>query len=249
MKNKTSWEDAADWYDKQVGSAGHYYHEHVIFSKLLKLLNLKKGDSLLDLACGQGVLARQLPNFVQYLGIDAAPSLINAAKKYKTACKSTFFIKDVTTNLNLDKKFTHATIILALQNIEDPLKVFQNAHECLSPGGKLLIVLNHPCFRIPRQSSWGVDAQKKLQYRRIDRYYSPLKIPIQTHPGKDASQTYSFHHPLSFYSAALNTAGFSITLIEEWCSDKTSTGSMARMENRSREEFPLFLTLSTVKTI
>jgi hypothetical protein len=109
--------------------------------------------------------------------------------------------------------------------------------------------MNHPCFRVPRQSSWGVDEQKKLQYRRIDRYMEPLKIPIQTHPGQGdkSPQTWSFHHPLSTYVEGLSKSGFVIEKIEEWLSDKLSTGGKAKMENRSRLEFPLFLTIYAVR--
>jgi len=37
--------------------------------------------------------------------------------------------------------------------------------------------------------------------------------------------------------------------MEEWISDKKSTGAKARMENRSREEFPLFLALLAQKSL
>ncbi len=143
-----------------------------------------------------------------------------------------------------DLSFTHATIILALQNVAHPEAVLQNAARHLQPGGTLVIVLNHPCFRIPRQTHWGIDAPKKLQYRRIDRYLSPLKIPIQAHPSQKerSATTWSFHRPLSAYSRFLTDAGFSIIQIEEWISDKISTGKAAKMENRARAEFPLFLT-------
>ena len=241
---ETSWENSHSWYDKTVGEKGHYYHQSVIFPKALQLLNFKSGDKLLDLACGQGVLSRQLPPQVGYLGVDASASLIKQARSY--APSHSFIVGDVTQPLKTsDKNFSHATIILALQNIEKPDLVLKNAHALLKPQGKLLIVLNHPCFRIPRQSSWGVDETKKLQYRRIDRYLSPLKIPIQTHPGKQESsqETWSFHHPLSDYTRWLKESGFSLDLIEEWVSDKKSSGSHAKMENRSRAEFPLFLTL------
>ncbi len=247
----TSWESSHTWYDKTVGEKGHYYHQSVIFPQLLKLLDLKKGDSLVDLACGQGVLARQLPQEVDYFGIDAAPSLIQLAKKHS---KHTFSVHDLTKPLPKQKKeFTHATLILALQNIASPLPVLQNAARLLKGGGKFAIVLNHPCFRIPRQSSWQIDDSKKLQYRRVDTYLSELKIPITTNPGKGqkggSSETWSFHHPLSSYSAWLKEAGFTIELISEWTSDKKSTGAAARMENRSRAEFPLFLTLLCSSTL
>lgn len=239
----TSWESSHRWYDSIVGEKGHYYHENIVLPNSLRLLNLKAGDSLLDLGCGQGVLERALPSNVHYVGVDASPSLIQSAKKKS---KRPFYVADITQPLSIKEgPFSHAALILVTQNLEHPEKAFKNASQYLKPQGKLLIVMNHPCFRIPRQSSWGIDEAKKLQYRRIDLYMSSLKIPIQTHPGKkgDSAITWSFHRPLSSYFKALSKAGFLVETLEEWISDKKSTGSRASMENRSRKEFPLFLTL------
>lgn len=61
---------------------------------------------------------------------------------------------DVTKPLKIDKKdFSHAFVILALQNMEEGEKAIQNGAKHLRKGGKLFVVLNHPCYRIPRQSS------------------------------------------------------------------------------------------------
>lgn len=251
MKSQTDWENVDRWYDQIVGQVGHYYHRQVILPKLLPLLNLEAFDSpaLLDLACGQGVLARNLPPHVPYWGIDLAPSLIAEAKK-KCRKNHHFLVGDICKPLPIDKQdFTHATILLALQNVAHPEKALAQASHHLKEGGILALVLNHPCFRIPRQSAWGVEESKKLQYRRIDSYLSPQKIPIQMHPGKGkaSTTTWSFHHSISDFSRFLADAGFAILLIEEWASDKTSTGPSAKMENRARAEFPLFLTFLAQK--
>ncbi len=239
----TSWENSHKWYDSIVGEKGHYYHEQIVLPNSLKLLKLQKGDSLLDLGCGQGVLARSLPPGVSYAGVDAAPSLIHSAK---AKSKHPFYVSDITQPLSIkEKSFSHAAMILVTQNLEHVDGAFKNAASHLKPQGKLLIVMNHPCYRIPRQSSWGVDEPKKLQYRRVDLYMSSLKIPIQTNPGQQdkSATTWSFHHPLSYYSQKLAESGFVIETLEEWISDKKSTGGRAAMENRSRKEFPLFLAL------
>lgn len=252
-RHPTSWEPVKKWYHGAVGEEGHYYHKQIIIPGILRLLDIeaeKAPSSLLDLACGQGVLARHLPEQMDYLGIDASPSLIKEAKKSDKNSLHNYIVSDVTKPLAKQKiSFDHATVVLALQNIEHPELVFKNAFQHLKPGGNLLLILNHPCFRIPRQSSWQVDAEKKIQYRRIDRYYSPLKIPILAHPskGERSPNTWTFHHPLSAYSKWLHDAGFSISLIEEWCSDKTSVGGAAKMENRSREEFPMFMAILAIK--
>jgi len=244
----TSWQKVGKWYNESVGETGHYYHQSIIIPNVLKLLNFSESLSncVLDLACGQGVLSRHLPPHVSYFGVDAAASLIDAAKQYRHPNIHQFLQADITQKLLLKHPpFTHATLILALQNIENPLAVFKNANHHLQPGASFVIVLNHPCFRIPRQSSWKIDEENKIQYRRIDRYMSPMKIPIQAHPskGKQSAQSVSFHYPLADFSRWLNEAGFTIDLIEEWCSDKVSEGGAAKMENRSRQEFPLFMAL------
>jgi ubiquinone/menaquinone biosynthesis C-methylase UbiE len=251
--SSTSWQQSSKWYNDTVGEQGHYYHQHTVIPNLLKLLDFKENSqpSLLDLACGQGVLSRSIPSFVEYVGIDLASDLIKASRQRNKNPRCQFLIGDVTKKLPIEKQdFTHGVIVLAIQNIEDPLYVFKNAFLHLKKGAKLILILNHPCFRIPRQSSWKIDLENKIQYRRIDRYMSSLKIPIQTHPGQGqhSPQTWSFHHSLSTYSQWLKEAGFTIDLIQEWCSDKSSEGKMAKMENRSREEIPLFMAISAIKT-
>lgn len=245
--HKTSWEPVSKWYNNIVGSEGHYYHQNIIIPKLMSLLNFSKdkSHSLLDLACGQGVMANKIPQDMDYLGIDISPSLIKEAKSKDKNRKHGYLVADVSKPLKLDKKYSHGIIVLALQNIEDVPGVLKNARGHMLDGGRLAIVLNHPCFRIPRQSSWGVDEQKKLQYRRVDRYFSAMPIPIAANPSKGVAsvETMTYHHPLSYYCGCLKEAGFLIETIEEWCSDKESVGKNAKMENRSRDEIPMFLTI------
>jgi ubiquinone/menaquinone biosynthesis C-methylase UbiE len=182
------------------------------------------------------------------LGLDLSPSLIKEAQKLS---RHEFKVANVSKPLpSPSRKFSHAAVILALQNIEHPETALKNASAYLVPGGRLLIVLNHPCFRIPRQSSWGIDPQNKLEYRRINRYLSPLKIPVTTNPGNpNSAVTWSFHNSLSSYFQFLKNSGFVITDLEEWASDKASVGRTAKMENRARSEFPLFLAILAKKEI
>lgn len=249
-KQQTSWEPVEKWYRGIVGEEGHYYHQKIVIPGVLRLLNLAKDSKLMDLACGNGILARNLPQDLIYHGIDIAPSFIKEASSKDRAKSHHYSVGDATKPLPLNNElFTHSAIILAIQNIEFPLLAFKNVSKHLEKGGKLVIVLNHPCFRIPRQSSWQVDEQKKLQYRRVDRYMNAMSIPIMAHPsqGANSAGTVSFHHPISQYMHWLKEAGFVLVDMEEWCSDKVSTGSAAKMENRSREEFPLFLALLAQK--
>ena len=244
-----SWQKVAPWYNRVTEHGqGHYYHQHVVIPGVLKLLDLKPGSKLLDLACGNGVLAKSIPKDVEYLGVDVAPSLINEAKRTDRNPNHKYIITDITKPLTTPADFTHTAIILALQNIQDPINTLQNISQHIIKDGILIIVLNHPAFRIPRQSSWGIDEGRKIQYRRVDKYMSPMEIPINMNPSdRNSPITMSYHYPISDYSKMLKDAGFVIDLIEEWTSDKESEGRAARMENRSRSEIPLFLAIRAVK--
>lgn len=244
------WDDSDSWYTACVGEAGHYYHQALILPAIRRLFDLKKAKSLLDLGCGQGVLARHIPSSVEYWGIDGSEKLLAQAKKLTRRDQAHFICADATEELPIEKRdFDYACFILSLQNMENGLGAIKTASRHLKGGGKLLIVLNHPCFRIPRQSHWGIDEATQIQYRRMNRYLSNERIPIQTHPGKgeQSSTTFSYHHPLSTYAHWLFEAGMSIVNMEEWISDKKSEGSKARMEDRARKEFPLFLALLVEK--
>jgi ubiquinone/menaquinone biosynthesis C-methylase UbiE len=231
-----------------VGEKGHFFHQEIVLPNTLKLLNLGPDDSLLDVACGQGVLGRAIPNTVRYFGVDIAKTLIEEARKLDRIHNHHYVQADVTQKIPVDEKFGFATIILALQNIKEPGKTINLISEKLVKGGKLLIVLNHPAFRIPRQSSWEIDKENKMQYRRVNRYMSPLEIPINMHPGQDKSSfTWTFHLPIQEYSDMLFRNGFLIEKIEEWTSHKTSAGKAANMENRARDEFPMFMAILAVK--
>ncbi len=249
-----SWQPVANWYNKITGEGGHYYHQHIVIPGALRLLGLNGKNAnakLLDIACGNGVLAKALPQNVDYLGIDVAPSLIEEAKKTDKNKNHKYLIADVTKFIQHQADgagFTHAAIILALQNVSRPEAVLKNISNSLIANGHLLIVLNHPAFRIPRQSSWGIDTNTKMQYRRIDKYMSLMEIPITAHPGERFSpNTLSYHFPISAYSKMLKDAGFVIELIEEWTSDKESVGRNSKMENRARNEFPLFMAIVAKK--
>ncbi len=244
----TSWEPVSAWYDKKLGSSGDWAHTNIVIPKTIQLLSLTSKSTLLDLGCGQGILGRSVPHAILYTGIDIAPTLITFAKSRDKNNNHHYLVGDMTKQLSISNSFTHCACILTLDNIKNPSDVMHQVHTHLQINGVFVFVINHPCFRIPRQSSWGIDQQNKLQYRRINRYLSPLEIPITMHPGRSQTPvTWTYHFPISLYSTWLAETGFGIDVIEEWTSDKESVGTASKMENRARSEFPLFLAIKAIK--
>ncbi len=253
-KQSTSWQPVQKWYKDITKDRGHYYHQHVVIPGVTRLLNLKSSDSVLDLACGSGVLGRAISKNSIYTGVDISKGLIDDAERQDKNSQHTYVVGDITKKLeNLPqlktKTFSRVTCVLALQNVEHYQGVFDNMSRHLAIHGVGIIVINHPSFRIPRQTSWGTDEQNKLQYRKVNRYLSPLKIPITMMPGQGQRSpiTWSFHEPLSAYINGLSAVGLLTSHIEEWSSDKESEGKFGKMENRARGEIPLFMAIVVKK--
>lgn len=242
----TSWEKGASWYNSLTTQDGHYYHRHIIFPKLKQLMQIEKSKSpsALEIGCGQGALARACFSNVPYLGLDTSETLLLWARKHQTNPLHKFLLQDATRVYSLHQKFSHIIFLLSLQNMNDQEMALKQAGTHIRPNGKLILVLNHPCFRIPRQSSWETDHKQKIQYRRINRYSSSLKVPIKIHPGKKEEDIlWAFHIPLAHYFESINKAGLVVSELHEWYSPKISSGKNAKMENNARKEFPLFLTI------
>lgn len=249
MNKSTSWGKVANWYDNLLEKDEDSYQKRLILPNLIRLVEAKKGEVIVDLACGQGFFAREFAKSgAKVIGIDISPELIDIAKQDKSVeyHVSEANKLDFLQNQSVDK----ALAILSLQNIENVGEVVREASRVLKPKGKLFIVLNHPTFRIPKESSWGWDETKKVRYRRLDSYLSESREQIQMHPGdKPWQKTLSFHRPLQYYFKALGKNGLFVSRLEEWSSHKVSEmGPKKAAEDKARHEFPLFLFLEAVKT-
>jgi ubiquinone/menaquinone biosynthesis C-methylase UbiE len=248
----TSWEHVAAWYDRLVGEEGNDYQRNVVLPAAIQMLDLKPDHRVLDLCCGTGVLCRELARLgiAKVTGVDISAAMIKAAQSRNTNPRVRYVQADVC-NLGAlaDGSFDRAACLMAVHDVDNLAALFANLSASVKSGGLAVFIMMHPCFRFPRQSSWGWDEKLKTQYRRMDRYITPLTVPIAMHPGSDPAQrTVFFHRPLEEYITTLGIAGLAVTECRELVSHRTSEpGGRSRAENRARSEFPIFLALKAVK--
>lgn len=211
-----SWDHVAPWYESLIEGRGSDHHENVILPGTLRLIGAKPGERVLDVACGEGNLCRELARAgVIAVGVDASPRLIEAARRSTAgpldAAAPKFHVADARQLDTLDLgTFDHAACIMALMNI-DPLEpLVHGIASRLNPGGRFVAVILHPAFRSPGRTSWaweardrGVDednsrpAQRKphkgresrevRQFRRVDAYLSETSRQIVMNPGAASS--------------------------------------------------------------
>ncbi len=250
---KTSWGNVAGWYDDLLKKDNTYQSE-VILPNLLRLMNIQKSDSVLDLACGQGFFARSFAKLgAKVTGVDISKELIKIAQDQDTP--NINYIVSPADNLSFikDKSIDKISIILAIQNISNLSEVMKECSRVLKSKGKLYLVLNHTAFRVPQKSDWGFDEKKKVQYRRVERYLSEFMINIDMNPGekvqKNKVYTVSFHRPLQTYFKNLSTAGLLVSGFEEWISNKKSQeGPRQKAEDVARKEIPMFMCIEAIKS-
>jgi ubiquinone/menaquinone biosynthesis C-methylase UbiE len=247
----TDWHGVSEWYDRLVGDAGSEYHQHVVIPGAARLLAPKPGETIIDIACGQGVLCRALAERgLDITGVDAAAGLIRSARE-RGPESIHYHVGDARDLAPFPAHhFDAAACVLAIQNINPIQPVCEGVARLLKPWGKFVIVMMHPAFRGPKETAWGWDQAANVQFRRVDRYLLPRKTPIVTHPGSAPDvYTWTFHKPIEAYVKSLRNAGLLIDALEEWPSHKTSQpGPRAAAENAARKEIPMFLALRARRT-
>jgi ubiquinone/menaquinone biosynthesis C-methylase UbiE len=240
---RTGWDAVASWYDGWVGKDGSKHHQQLAIPATMELLELREDEKLLDIGAGQGVLATYVTQVgAEYTGVDVSPRLLDLARKHHgmyghfvqaDACKL------AQSNEIQEAGYDAAAFLLSLQDINPLQDALDSASWALKPGGRMVLLMTHPCFRIPRQSGWGYDENRKLTYRRVDHYMTPLNVPMKSYLG-GSGVTISFHRPLHEYVNGLAAAGLVIDQMREITSYKAD-------ENAAESEIPVFMALRARK--
>ena len=240
-RSSRSWDAVASWYAGWAGPDGSRHHRKLAIPLALELLALRPGEHLIDLGCGHGVMAGPAEKAgARFTGIDLSPRLITEARRRHTAAG--FHVGDVT-RLEAVPALRPGTLdaalfLLSIQDIDPLERAIAGASRLLKPGGRLVLVMLHPCFRVPRQSGWGWDEGRRLRYRRLDSYLSRLAVPMQPYPGGTGT-TRAYHRPLEAYVSALSASGLAVTAMREMPGLEEPAGT--RAERRATAEFPLLL--------
>ena len=115
---------------------GQVRNEEVI-EKILNNSGIEKGDSVLDVACGTGVL------FPDYIKRGAAVTAVDISPEMVKIAKSKFsdinIICGDVEEIDFAEKFDSVMIYNAFPHFPDPERVIKRLSECLREGGRLSV--------------------------------------------------------------------------------------------------------------
>ncbi|MCL4304712.1 methyltransferase domain-containing protein [bacterium] len=147
-----TWDEywAEFWRIRLVGGddAAEFKSEQVV-DFCWKVLGIKKGQKVLDLACGAGFQAVLLAERgANVHGVDITPVLIKHAKKLakQRGVAATFEVQDMRT-LTVHEKFDHVVVLgmsFGFGTDEENVQSLHRMFDALESGGKLLLTGQHP---------------------------------------------------------------------------------------------------------
>ncbi len=138
------WNEVAPFYHKRWArdEIGPFY----VTKKLLELSKIKKGNSVLDLACGTGLVTKKILKKIggdgDVFGIDISDSALKIAKKWVGAKKNVHFVRGDAETIQLNTKFDVITCQFALFFFPNEQKVLRNMKKLLKKNGTIAMTVH-----------------------------------------------------------------------------------------------------------
>lgn len=209
-----TWDDPdfAQWYIEHLAT-GSAVHATAV-ACLLELLPPLDGSRVLDVACGEGLVARAVAERgASVVGIDISERLVDEACRREAdhPLRIAYHVGDAENLQSLGSRtFDGVTCGFGVMNFADLNAVFLSVRRVLRPGGWFAFTLTHPCFE-PPFAEWTT--RDGVLARVVNGYFNE-----RFWRATDASQVRrvgNYHRTLSTYVNALVCSGHTVQRILE----------------------------------
>ena len=155
QRNMKIWNEVAPRYHKRWASVNKGPFQST--KKLIDLVKINKNNLVLDVACGTGVVTKQIQKKIGKLGyavgIDTSTTAIKIAKKWNKKNKNLDFINTDAENFTFSKKFDVVTCQYALFFFPNSQKALKNMKNSLKKSGIIGISVHGSKDNVPFFSS------------------------------------------------------------------------------------------------
>jgi 2-polyprenyl-3-methyl-5-hydroxy-6-metoxy-1,4-benzoquinol methylase len=225
--NKTAevWDRLGDWWDDRIGN-GNEFQDHLIEPAAERLLALKLGERVLDVACGAGRFARRMAALgATVIAIDHAEKFLKRARG-RTAenIEQIQYLKlDATDPLALmslgERCFDAAVCTMALMDMSSITPLISSLPKILKSRGRFVFSVIHPVFNsgTARHVAEQFEHDGEVTTRSgitVTEYTEPFAYKGVGIPGQPEPQHY-FHRSISLLFNTCFKYGFVLDGIEE----------------------------------
>ena len=155
QRNMKIWNEVAPRYHKRWASVNKGPFQST--KKLVEFVNLNKGDAVLDVACGTGVVTNEIQKKIGksgcVIGIDTSSAAIKIAKKWNKVKSNINFVNIDAEKYSFAKKFDVVTCQYALFFFPDSQKALKNMKNSLKKSGSIGISVHGNKNNVPYFSS------------------------------------------------------------------------------------------------
>ncbi len=149
------WNQNAAFWKERMGD-GNDFVDVLIWPATKRLLALRPGERVLDIACGTGLSSRRLAaGGVEVVAFDFAEEMIGFARQWTTpySDRIKYYVRDATDEAALlglgQGKFDAALCHMALFDMAAIEPLLRALAQMLRPGGRFVFSVLHPCFNNP----------------------------------------------------------------------------------------------------
>ncbi len=147
-----AWNRNAEYWDEHMGE-GNDFVNILEWPAIERLLALEPGETVLDVACGNGLTSRRMAaKGARVVAFDFAEEMIAAARQRLSASSELiqYAVLDATDEAALlalgAGRFDAALCNMALMDIADIQPLMRALAKLLRPGGRFVFSIMHPCF-------------------------------------------------------------------------------------------------------
>jgi 2-polyprenyl-3-methyl-5-hydroxy-6-metoxy-1,4-benzoquinol methylase len=244
-----AWEKKAAFWDETMGE-GNAFQRVLVGPATERLLQVRPGEMVLDVACGNGVFSRRLAELgASVVATDFSERFVELARartqRAEHGATVEYLVADAADEERMlalgEGRFDAAVCNMALMDMPaiDPL--MRVLRRLLKPEGRFVFSVQHPAFN---SNAVRLMLEEEDREGTLVETYS-VKVTGYIHvppghgagmPGEPAPHLY-FHRPLSELFGACFRAGFVVDGVEEPSFPKPQEGSRPRPRPLSWENF------------
>jgi SAM-dependent methyltransferase len=224
-ETRQAWDENAAFWDERMGE-GNDFVEVLTWPPTARMLDLKAGERVLDIACGNGLTSRRLAAMgAEVMAVDFSEEMIAHARRRTTdyADRLTFEVLDATDESALlalgEGRFDAALCAMALFDMAEIDPLMRALRRLLRPAGRFVFSVLHPCFNnshiVQMAEMEDRDGDIVTVYSvKVSGYLTPGVARGAAIGGQPKPQLY-FHRPLQVLLGAGFQAGFVVDDLEE----------------------------------